>query len=199
LQHEPGGRQPLTSRMDGLRTAQLQVTLSHGFLNVMQARHRAALRRETQPGTNRAAELRVLLPGCQCRRPARPVKGAKILCPLTRDRRTLRAAPCLPRVPERSKHLRAPAARGRPLTGQSVRSFRRLRVKATASRGPGPGAAEGARAMNETTITMGATWWLIPSCGSPHRARRWRTSGSPRRSGSRERAAGRTATPCSWP
>ena len=44
---------------------------------------------------------------------------------------------CLPRVPERSKHLPVPAARGRPLTVPSIRPFQRLRVKAPASQGPG--------------------------------------------------------------
>jgi hypothetical protein len=55
-----------------------------------------------------AAELRALLPGCQCRRPARPVKGAKILCrsPVTGEPYGLPL--CLSRIPERSKHLRVP-------------------------------------------------------------------------------------------
>ena len=93
--------------------------------------------------------------GCQCRRPVGPVKGGKILCPLPRDRRTLRAARLPAPGPLSGQSIFAvPAARRRPLTAPSIRSVRRLRVKATASQGPGPGATEGARAMNETTITM---------------------------------------------
>src|SRR6266536_2301947 len=94
---------------------------------------------------------RVLLPGCQCRRSAVPVKGAQdpLLPPPQQA-----ANPAGRRDPAGSKHLGVPASRGKPLTSPSARSCWRLPGEGHGKSRAGLASAEGARGMNETTLTM---------------------------------------------